>query len=174
LLVLKGPDGKLLNDIDTDQIYHNKHLAVTDIREMGKYAFGNLKGYEDLPKKAGSVDILVAGDNFGAGSSRQQAVDCFKALNIKALLVRSVGAIYKRNAINAALALFSISSGADVLTTLPEGTLIAIDTGTGEILNCTDVIGSIKAPSHVQMAILQSGGLFEYGKSITQKSVGTD
>ena len=167
VLVIKGPDGDLIDDIDTDQIYHNKHLAVTDVREMGKYAMGNLKGYEDLPKKAGSIDIIMAGENFGAGSSRQQAVDCFKALSIRAVLVRSVGAIYKRNAINAALGVFCIDTGSEVLSRLPEGAPISIDTDTGEIASAGKRMGTIKLPSRVQMEILESGGLFEYGKRMT-------
>jgi 3-isopropylmalate/(R)-2-methylmalate dehydratase small subunit len=172
VLVLRDGSGALINDIDTDQIYHNKHLAVTDVREMGKYALGNLKGYEDLPRKAGSVQVLVAGDNFGSGSSRQQAVDCFKALSIKAVLVRSVGAIYKRNAINAALAIFILADGEEALSSLPEGTPLTIDTGTCEIMREGTRIASIRPPSKVQMDILESGGLFEYGRRTTEGAKG--
>ncbi|HIP99497.1 TPA: 3-isopropylmalate dehydratase, partial [Candidatus Bipolaricaulota bacterium] len=67
--------GRLIDDIDTDQIYHNAHLAVTDPAEMGKYAFGNLAGWEDFPKRVRPGDVLFVGENFGAGSSRQHAVD---------------------------------------------------------------------------------------------------
>ena len=52
--------------------------------------------------KAQAGDMLIAGRNFGAGSSRQQAVDCFKALGVSLILAESFGAIYERNAINAA------------------------------------------------------------------------
>jgi 3-isopropylmalate dehydratase small subunit len=82
-------------------IYHNRHLAITNIKEMGKYALGNLKGWEDYPQKSEPGDILIAGKNFGAGSSRQHAVDCFRALDNQAILAESFGAIYERNAINA-------------------------------------------------------------------------
>lgn len=91
------------DNIDTDMIFHNRHLAITKVEEMGQHAFGNLPGWEDFAKKARPGDIVVAGANFGAGSSRQQAVDCFKALGIGALVARSFGAIYRRNAINAGL-----------------------------------------------------------------------
>ncbi len=74
--------GTYLNDVDTDQIYHNAYLAVTDVDEMGRYAFGNLAGWEDFPTKAEPGDILVVGANFGAGSSRQHAVDCFRTLGV--------------------------------------------------------------------------------------------
>ena len=98
--IVCGPDGKLIDDIDTDQIFHNAHLHITDIDEMGKHAFGNLEGWKDFPDKSQAGDILLVGKNFGAGSSRQQAVDCFKALGIRLIIASSFGAIYKRNAIN--------------------------------------------------------------------------
>ena len=89
------------DNIDTDMIFHNQHLAITDMDEMGKYTFGNLDGWEDYSSMSAAGDIVIAGKNFGAGSSRQQAVDCFKALGNVAILARSFGAIYQRNAINA-------------------------------------------------------------------------
>jgi 3-isopropylmalate dehydratase small subunit len=68
---------------------------------MGQYTFGNLEGWEDYAGKSEPGDIVIAGKNFGAGSSRQQAVDCFKSLENQAIIARSFGAIYERNAINA-------------------------------------------------------------------------
>ena len=96
---------QLIDDIDTDMIFHNKHLHITELEEMAPHAFGNLDGWKDFPKKAEKGDILVLGKNFGAGSSRQQAVDCFAALGCQLLLGESFGAIYKRNAINSGMAL---------------------------------------------------------------------
>ncbi len=93
-------DGDLISDIDTDMISHNAHLAVTEISEMGRYALGNLGGFEEFASKARSGDMVLTGENFGSGSSRQHAVDCFKALGVQAIIARSYGAIYKRNAIN--------------------------------------------------------------------------
>src|SRR5512139_2726080 len=98
--VLVQPDGRLYDDIDTDMIFHNRYLAITEVDKMGQYSLDNLKGWEDFAKKAQPGDVLLAGKNFGAGSSRQQAVDCFRALKIGAIVAESYGAIYKRNAIN--------------------------------------------------------------------------
>lgn len=89
------------DNIDTDMIFHNRHLAITDLAEMGKHTFGNLTGWEDYALRSEPGDIIIAGKNFGAGSSRQQAVDCFRALQNQAIIARSFGAIYERNAINA-------------------------------------------------------------------------
>lgn len=98
--LITDSNGDLINDIDTDQIFHNAFLHITEINEMGEHTFGNLEGWENFPDKCNPGDIVFAGSNFGAGSSRQQAVDCFEALGIKAIVADSYGAIYKRNAIN--------------------------------------------------------------------------
>jgi 3-isopropylmalate/(R)-2-methylmalate dehydratase large subunit len=66
------------DNIDTDMIYHNRYLSITNLAEMGQYTFDNLQGFEKFSKEAKKGDIVVSGKNFGAGSSRQQAVDCFK------------------------------------------------------------------------------------------------
>jgi 3-isopropylmalate/(R)-2-methylmalate dehydratase large subunit len=100
--ILEGRVWLVLQDnIDTDMIFHNRHLAITDLKEMGQYAFGNLKGWENFARECEPGDIIITGRNFGSGSSRQQAVDCFKALQSQAILAQSFGAIYERNAINA-------------------------------------------------------------------------
>jgi len=87
------------DNIDTDMIFHNRYLAITDINEMGQYIFDNLKGYEKFAKQAQKGDIVITQKNFGSGSSRQQAVDGFESLGISAIIAESFGAIYERNAI---------------------------------------------------------------------------
>src|SRR4030042_3891181 len=93
LWVLHTPGGELYDDIDTDMIFHNRYLHITDVGEMGQYALDNLKGWEDFAQKAKPGDILMAGRNFGAGSSRPQAVDCFQALGISGRLAGGFGAV---------------------------------------------------------------------------------
>jgi len=142
-------------NIDTDMIFHNRHLAVTDPAEMGRYAFGNLPGWEDFPAKAAPGDFVVVGPNFGCGSSRQQAVDCFLTLGVAALIAPSYGAIYERNAINAGLPVLV----ADLRDAgLQNGQGIRVDLNTGAI---TWEGGGLKAEpfSRVQMDIYQRGGL---------------
>jgi len=99
-LVITDESKQLISDIDTDQIFHNAHLHITEINEMGQHSFGNLEGWKNFPKIAQDGDVVIAGKNFGSGSSRQQAVDCFRALDVKLIIASSFGAIYKRNAIN--------------------------------------------------------------------------
>ena len=148
-----------LDNIDTDMIFHNRHLSITDIEEMGQFTFGNLEGYEDFAKKAMPGDVVVCGKNFGSGSSRQQAVDCFISLGVQCVLAESFGAIYERNAINAAFPIVSSNKVASLQ--LEEGDLIRLDFSTGKIQNVTKKITIESAPfSDVQMEIYQNNGLF--------------
>jgi len=147
------------DNIDTDMIFHNRYLTITDINEMGQYTFDNLEGYEDFAKNAQPGDIVVVLKNFGSGSSRQQAVDCFKSLGVQAVLAESFGAIYERNAINAAFPIVSYKSleGLD----LQDGDKIKVDFEAGEITNLKNnktVYG--EKFSEVQLEIYQNGGLF--------------
>jgi 3-isopropylmalate/(R)-2-methylmalate dehydratase small subunit len=153
------------DNIDTDMIFHNKHLHITQLEEMAPFTFGNLEGWEEFPKKAQDGDLLIVGDNFGAGSSRQQAVDCFTALGIPLIIGESFGAIYKRNAINAGMALLEAprikTSG------LVSGDEIEVNLETGEIkCDARGITLKAKPFSQVQMDIYQAGGLFEYGTNI--------
>ncbi len=147
------------DNIDTDMIFHNRYLSITDINEMGQYTFDNLKGYEDFSKKAKSGDIVIVQKNFGSGSSRQQAVDCFKALGINAILAESYGAIYERNAINAAFPIVTYNTldGLDI----ENGDRIKVDFKTGSITNLkNNKTIEAKPFSEVQLEIYQNGGLF--------------
>jgi 3-isopropylmalate/(R)-2-methylmalate dehydratase large subunit len=148
------------DNIDTDMIFHNRYLAITDIREMGQYTFDNLKGFEDFSKKAQEGDIIITGKNFGCGSSRQQAVDCFVSLGIQAVIAESFGAIYERNAINAAFPVV-ICENQEGLG-LSNGDIIRVDFLKGLIENRRNG-KTIKAQpfSEVQYEVYQKGGLLE-------------
>jgi 3-isopropylmalate/(R)-2-methylmalate dehydratase small subunit len=165
--VLSGLDGQLIEDIDTDQIYHNAFLHITELAKMGEYAFGNLEGWKDFPKKVRPGDMIIAGRNFGAGSSRQQAVDCFLALQISLIIAPSFGAIYFRNAVNSGFPVLK-SHGVERLVSegrAKTGDRICVDVLSGKCTNVTrDFSFGISPMSKVQLAIFQSGGLFRYGK----------
>jgi len=138
-------------------IYHNRYLTITDISEMGQYTFDNLKGYEDFAKKAKPGDILITAKNFGAGSSRQQAVDCFKSIGISAIIAESFGSIYERNAINNAMPIFTSE---DLVNKIKDGDEISIDFTTGELVDKTqDKTYQIKPFSKSQLEIYKCGNL---------------
>jgi homoaconitate hydratase family protein/3-isopropylmalate dehydratase small subunit len=145
------------DNIDTDMIFHNRYLAITDIKQMGQYCFDNLEGFKDFSKKVKEGDIVIVGKNFGCGSSRQQAVDCFKSLGISAIIAESFGAIYERNAINAA---FPILTGKIVKSGIESGDNIKVDFETGVVEDITKGKKfQIDSFSEVQMKIYIRGGL---------------
>ena len=148
-----------MDNIDTDMIYHNRYLSITEMEEMGQYTFNNLEGYEDFARKAKSGDIIVVHKNFGSGSSRQQAVDCFKALGIQGIVAESYGAIYERNAINAAFPIMTCNVISKL--NLTDGDTVRLDLETGKIINISKNI-SVQGErfSEVQLEIYQNGGLF--------------
>jgi len=163
--MLRDADGKRIDNVDTDMIFHNRYLYITDIKEMGKYAFSNLPGWEDFPQKAKPGDILVVGINFGAGSSRQQAVDCFISLGISAIIGESFGAIYKRNVINSGLPLLEAPGIFE--SDLKTGDVVEVHLDTGEIFRGGKLVFKAKPMSKVALDIYDSGGIFEYGKKLS-------
>ena len=162
--MVRDSEGRRIDNIDTDMIFHNRYLYITDLKEMGKYAFSNLPGWEDFPQKAKPGDILVVGRNFGSGSSRQQAVDCFISLGISLIIGESFGAIYKRNVINSGLPLIEAPGIFD--TELRTGDVIEVNLETGEILRDGKLITKGKPMSRVALAIYQHGGLMNLAKEI--------
>jgi 3-isopropylmalate dehydratase small subunit len=157
-LKVKGRAWVIAKDnIDTDMIFHNRYLHITNINEMGQYTFDNLSGYEDFAKKVKPGDIIVVGKNFGCGSSRQQAVDCFKSLEISVIIAESFGSIYERNAINNAMPILVLK---DISKKITNGNILEVDFTNGRIIDETqnkEFSGKPFSPS--QMEIYLRGGL---------------
>jgi 3-isopropylmalate/(R)-2-methylmalate dehydratase small subunit len=166
LWLLTTPSGELYDDVDTDMIFHNRYLHITDLDQMGQYALDNLRGWEDFAKKAEPGDIVMAGVNFGAGSSRQQAVDCFRALGVAAIVAESYGAIYKRNAINSGFPIVVLPELSQLHGQFKNGDEIEIDYETGKLVLNGKKVFQAEPLSRVQMDIYQAGDLFAYGKAL--------
>lgn len=170
--LITDAENNLIDNIDTDMIFHNAHLAITDIAKMGPYSFGNLTGWKHFAAEARPGDVVVVGKNFGAGSSRQQAVDCFTALGIHAIIAESFGAIYKRNAINSGFPIITCPGIAALVKNKEIAHLqsLFIDMASGAILNAvaghtTPLITALPL-YQVQLDIYQAGNLFAYGNTL--------
>jgi len=147
------------DNIDTDMIYHNRYLTITDRKEMARYTFDNLKGWEDFSRKAEKGDIIITGSNFGAGSSRQQAVDCLQSLGIQVVIAESFAPIYYRNGINSG---FPLITGAVIPSGIKSGENIRVNFKTGVIIRIkTGETIQAQPFSDVQMKIYQQGGLLK-------------
>ena len=155
---LVDASGALLDNIDTDMIFHNRWLHITELSEMAQHALGNLEGYEDFAARVKPGSWVVAGRNFGAGSSRQQAVDCFKAMGCVGVIAISVAPIYLRNAINAAMPAAQIP---DLAGAVEPGDVLALDMEAGTLTNeRTNTVLQAEPPiSSVQVEIYRAGGL---------------
>jgi len=163
-IMITDSNGKLIDDIDTDMIFHNRYLAITEIEKMGQYAFDNLDGWQDFSSKVKKGDILIVGANFGSGSSRQQAVDCFKALGISAIIGKSFGAIYWRNGVNSGLPILKAPDLKE--EKIKNNSQIRIDLKNGKINDLESEKEIIQALpfTGVQMDIYLAGGLFQFAK----------
>lgn len=144
------------DNIDTDRIIPGKYTKTLDISHLAEHVL------EDLdPSFAGRVrqgDILVAGENFGMGSSREQAPVALKAAGISVVVARSFARIFYRNAINIGLPLVeckdhTIENGHHVEVDLEKGVVTDLDTG-----------ASFRATQmpQVMVDILNEGGLVNY------------
>lgn len=144
---------KFHNDVDTDQIIGSQYLLYGTIDEMKEYTFESLD--PDFAKKVKAGDYVVAGENFGCGSSREQAPAVLKALGVKAVVAKSFARIFYRNAINIGLPVIvckdlydHAEDGTEMELSLTEG--VAVSGGTE--YSCT------RLPEYMQN-ILNQGGL---------------
>lgn len=113
------------DDIDTDIIIPTEYLALKTVNDMTPYAFSPLR--PELAAQIKEGDIIVAGKNFGCGSSREQAPEIIKALGIKCVIAKSFARIFFRNAINNGLLLIenetlrdAVGEGDEIIVTINE------------------------------------------------------
>lgn len=144
---------KFHNDLDTDQIIASQYLLLPTVDEMKVHTFESLD--PEFPKKVKPGDFVVGGENFGCGSSREQAPRVLKALGVQAVVAKSFARIFYRNAINIGLPVIvckelpdMVESGDEMDLSLTEGTA----TAKGHTYSCT------KLPPYMQQ-ILNQGGL---------------
>jgi len=159
---LKGRAWVTGNDIDTDQIYHGQYLPITDPHEMAKHAMEYVPGMENFPREAKSGDMVVAGKNFGTGSSREHAVLCLQYLGISCVVAKSFSRIFFRNAVNLG---FPVIECPLLSETLKTGNTVEVDVVSGKITDLTTG-ESFRGtpPSGLEKEIAGSGGLIEYLK----------
>ena len=162
---IKGRVWKLKDNVDTDVIYPGKYLPIIVPEEMAKHALEGLD--KDFPKKIKKGDIIVAGFNFGCGSSREQAATSLKYAGIACVVAKSFSRIFFRNAINQGLALVESKETFDLIR---DGQEIIINYKTGEIGIKDKKISFPPLPDFL-MSILEEGGLIPYvRKKLGKKS----
>ncbi|MFR3882732.1 MAG: 3-isopropylmalate dehydratase small subunit [Lachnospiraceae bacterium] len=150
----KGTVFKFHNDLDTDQIIASQYLLLPNLDEMKGHAFESLD--PDFAKKVKPGDFVVGGENFGCGSSREQAPGVLKALGVQAVIAKSFARIFFRNAINIGLPAIVCKDLPDNVATgdTPAWNSICLTytVANGKTYTCT------KLPEYMQ-GILNQGGL---------------
>ncbi|GAV23905.1 3-isopropylmalate dehydratase small subunit [Carboxydothermus pertinax] len=158
-MILRGKCHKFGNDVNTDYIISGKYKFKTlDMNELAKHVMEDLD--PDFYSKVTSGDFIVAGSNFGCGSSREQAPLAIKYAKIGAVIAKSFARIFYRNAINTGLPVIEcdtdkINAGDELEVDLSKGTIKNLTTG-------EDI--PIKPLPDVMIKILRDGGLIEHFK----------
>ena len=143
---------KFHNDVDTDQIIESQYLLLPNIEEMKVYTFESID--KDFAKKVKEGDIVVAGENFGCGSSREQAPEIIKALGISCGIAKSLARIFFRNSINNGLLLIAQP---DLHDDIKEGDTISVKMN--EHVDYNVKTYPIEAMTEILIDFIQAGGL---------------
>lgn len=155
------------DNIDTDVIIPGQYLKIHDYAELATHAMEGLDG--DFHSKAKNASFIVAGRNFGCGSSREHAPIALAHSGIKAVAALSFARIFYRNAVDGAF-LLPIEIGEDAYEGTGEGDIVTIDVKAGQLRNeTTGKRYEIKPFSEIIGRIIDAGGLFRYGMQQKQQ-----
>ncbi|MEL7565252.1 MAG: 3-isopropylmalate dehydratase small subunit [Dehalobacterium sp.] len=162
--LIKGAVLKFSDNIDTDQIYPGRYLELTDPKDIAQHAMEGVDPF--FLNRVKESTLIVAGKNFGCGSSREHAVITLVNAGVKAVVAESFARIFYRNAINLGLPAL-ICPGISQM--LQDDSLVELDL-TGGVLRIVDSdckVNIQKIPSYVA-GILSKGGLISYLRSTVQ------
>jgi len=159
-MILRGKAWKFGDDISTDHITPGRYYHLrSNMPELAKHVMEDAD--PEFPKKMKPGDFIVAGKNFGMGSSREHAPLAIKIAGVSAVLAKSFARIFYRNAINVGLPLLIVDTDS-----IESGDELEVDLSSGIVKNLTKGI-EIKAKPlpEVMIKILQEGGLVSYVKN---------
>ena len=160
---MAGRSWKFGDDIDTDAVIPGRYLVINDPEELARHAFEGVR--PEFAKKVQTGDIVVAGTNFGCGSSREHAPLALKGAGVDAVVAKSFARIFFRNAINIGLPLFVCADANEI----DDSDTLEIDMADGIIYDKTDgrCYKTTPLPPFLQ-DIVEAGGLIEYSKRMVK------
>ena len=148
------------NNVNTDVIIPARYLNTSDPAELAAHAMEDIDA--DFVSKVKEGDVIVAGKNFGSGSSREHAPLALKAAGVKAVIAESFARIFYRNSFNIGFPLLESKEAAEAIDA---GDEVEIDFSTGSIKNLTKNESYQSSPLPPFMAnLVESGGLVGYVK----------
>ncbi|MBL7130752.1 MAG: 3-isopropylmalate dehydratase small subunit [Candidatus Omnitrophica bacterium] len=156
-MILKGKVHKFGNNINTDGIIAAKYLNTTDAKELGKHCMETIS--PDFSQKVSKADIIVAGSNFGCGSSREHAPIAIKGCGISLVIATSFARIFFRNSINIGLPILELKE----VDKINQGDELEVDLAKGKVKNLTQntIYESGVFDGFIQ-ELIQSGGLMQW------------
>ncbi len=156
---------KFGDDVDTDVIIQGKYLVINDPKELAKHVFENIR--PDFPKNVKNGDFIVAGENFGCGSSREHAPLALKATGIEAIIAKSYARIFFRNSINIGLNVIECKE----VDRIEDGDELEVDYKKGVIFNKKkdEKYTFRPLPDFLRM-IVEKGGLINFAREIYERS----
>lgn len=159
-MILRGKIWKFGNNVDTDAIIPARYLNTSDPDELAKHVLEDAD--KDFPAKVTSGDLIIAGANFGCGSSREHAPIALKAAGIQAVIAKSFARIFYRNAFNIGLPIFESEEASEKIL---EGDEIEINADNGSIENITknEAYSAKPIPPFMQ-ELISAGGLIAWTK----------
>lgn len=157
-MILRGKTWKFGHDVDTDAIIPARYLNTSDPAELAAHCMEDAD--PQFPTKVKRGDIMVAGKNFGCGSSREHAPIAIKAAGVACIIAKTYARIFYRNAFNIGLLIFESQ---DASEDIAEGDEIEVDVESGVISNLTTgkKYSATKVPPFMQ-EIIAAGGLINY------------
>lgn len=161
-MIIKGKVHKFRDDINTDEIVPAKYLNTIDPKELAEVVMSGID--ENFSKKVKSGDIIVAGRNFGCGSSREHAPLAIKSAGIQCVIAESFARIFFRNSINIGL---PILESREASKEINDGDIVEIDTHKGAIKNLTsdEEYNSKPFPKFLEK-LIKRGGLINWIKDL--------
>lgn len=160
-MILKGKAHKYLDNVNTDEIIPARYLNTAAPAELAKHCMEDIDG--DFVKNVVPGDIIVAGKNFGCGSSREHAPISIKAAGVSCIVAESFARIFFRNAINIGLPILEVKDTSKIKT----GDILEIDIKEGKIKNLTGHQSYSSKPfPDFLLKIINSDGLLNYIKNI--------
>jgi len=164
----RGKVWKFGDNVDTDQIIPARYLNTSDPYELAQRVMEDSE-HPNFAKEHQPGDIIVAGRNFGSGSSREHAPIAIKYAGVPVVVAKSFARIFFRNAINIGLPIVEAQEAVDEIN---HGDELEVDLDSGVIRNLTTgkEYKAAKFPEELQ-AILRAGGLMEYAKAKLSKNV---
>lgn len=159
-MLIRGRVWKFGNDIDTDAIIPARYLNTSDPKELAKHLMEDAD--KDFTSKAKAGDLIIAGKNFGCGSSREHAPITIKAAGIQAVVAKSFARIFYRNAFNIGLPIFESPEASEKIQEADE---VEIDADRGIIRNLTtqEEYKANPIPQFMQ-ELIDAGGLIKWTK----------